>query len=362
MSRLFGKISRMIQKILLVTIINIMVVIVLFLVIEGYASCKVVYKRIKSAGDLAERRHTQYDEEIGWLNLPNIHIEDLYGDGRYLTTNSQMFRNDKDFTASIPSGKVRIICSGDSHTLGHGVSNENTWCEKLTTINNRIESVNMGQGGYGIDQAYLWYMRNSNKMDHDIHIFAFITADFMRMKTDDFRGYGKPLLKLQDGTLVNKNRPVPKRSYLIPKLAIIKTQLRQLNSVQLLRKRFSPTRSGNIGDKHYDDVKRVSLKIYENLYQVNQLKNSILVLVYLPTPSDHAAKTSDPWRQLINNEATRNGWIFIDLIEEFRKYPAEQIYKLFRGHLNELGNAYVADIMYKKLMTIPEITDKFEKM
>lgn len=361
MSRLLGKISRMIWKILMVAIINIIVVIVLFLVFEGYSSYKVVYNRIKSAGDISERRHTRYDEEIGWINLPNVHIEDLYGNGRYLTTNSQMFRNDKDFTASIPSGKVRIICSGDSYTLGHGVSNDNTWCEKLTTINDRIESVNMGQGGYGIDQAYLWYMRNSNKLDHDIHIFAFITADFMRMQTGDFRGYGKPLLKLQDGTLVNINKPVPKRSYLIPKLAIIKTQLMQLHSVQLLKKRFSPRRSGNISDQYNDEVKRVSLKIYENLYQVNQLKNSILVLVYLPTPSDHAAKTSDPLRKLIKNEAARNGWIFIDLVEEFRKYPAERVSTLYRGHFNELGNAYVTDALYKKLMTIPEIADKFEK-
>lgn len=350
-----------IRKIFLVAISNIIVVLIIFLVFEGYSSSKVVFKRIKSAGVLSERRHTQYDEEIGWVNLPNIHIKDLYGPGRYLTTNSQMFRNDKDFSASIPGDKVRIICSGDSYTLGYGVSNNNTWCQQLTTINNRIETVNLGQGGYGNDQAYLWYMRNSKKLDHDIHIFAFITADFMRMQTANFRGYGKPLLKLQEGVLVNKNRPVPKRSYMIPKLATIRTQLAQLHSVQLLKQWFSPVRSESDDDKQYDEVQKVSSKIFENLYQINQAKDSILVIVYLPTNGDHAGTYSEPWRQFLKKEANRNGWIFIDLIEEFRKYPRNKIMELYRGHLNEAGNAYIADILYKKLIAIPEIADKLEK-
>ena len=28
----------------------------------------------------------------------------------------------------------------------------------------------MGQGGYGIDQAYLWYKRDGTKLDHDVQI------------------------------------------------------------------------------------------------------------------------------------------------------------------------------------------------
>ena len=44
-----------------------------------------------------------------------------------------------------------------------GVGNDDVWCKLLESIDNRIETVNLGQGGYGVDQAYLWYKRNSFK-------------------------------------------------------------------------------------------------------------------------------------------------------------------------------------------------------
>ena len=51
----------------------------------------------------------------------------------------------------MPPGKTRIICSGDSFTLGFGVDNEHTWPQQLAARNANLETVNMGQGGYGAD-------------------------------------------------------------------------------------------------------------------------------------------------------------------------------------------------------------------
>ena len=41
---------------------------------------------------LREQRHCEYDADLGWMNLPNVRIEDLYGPGTSYTTNSQRFR------------------------------------------------------------------------------------------------------------------------------------------------------------------------------------------------------------------------------------------------------------------------------
>ena len=58
---------------------------------------------------VAERRHTQYDPDLGWVNEPNIDIPDMYGPGIYLRTNSQGFRNNHDISPAVPAGKARII-------------------------------------------------------------------------------------------------------------------------------------------------------------------------------------------------------------------------------------------------------------
>ncbi len=88
----------------------------------------------------------------------------------------------------------RLVCSGDSFTFGYGVGDEATWCALLATIPPGIETVNMGQGGYGLDQAYLWYRRDGLHLGHQVHVMALITRDFERMASDRFVGYGKPLL------------------------------------------------------------------------------------------------------------------------------------------------------------------------
>jgi len=160
--------------------------------------------------------HTRYDQELGWVNKPDMDIPDMYGSGISLKTNSQGFRADHDFDLSVPPGKLRIICSGDSFTLGYGVRNDETWCQLLTALDSRLETVNMGQGGYGVDQAYLWYKRDGLKLQHQIHLLAFITQDFQRMEGSEFLGYGKPVLDIENNSLVVKNVPVPNRAYRLP--------------------------------------------------------------------------------------------------------------------------------------------------
>jgi hypothetical protein len=173
----------------------------LCLLVEGLASVVFIARGSPevSAPDapwLLDDWHTEYDPELGWINKPSFRNDQMYGSGVYLQTNSQRFRNVRDFDRQVPAGKVRAVCTGDSFTLGYGVSNDNTWCELLTKKDPRFESVNMGQGGYGVDQAYLWYRRDGLALDHDALIFAFIAEDVARVARRTFQGYPKPLLAL----------------------------------------------------------------------------------------------------------------------------------------------------------------------
>jgi hypothetical protein len=195
---------------------NIAVFLLLAVLIEGASSLLLFAGRALRVRPIAERRHTIYDPELGWVNEANRRIPNMYGPGIYLTTNSQGFRGDRDFGEAVPLGKHRIICSGDSVTFGYGVDDDHTWCQLLTAMDSRLETVNMAQGGYGVDQAYLWYKRDGGRLRHDILILAPIKDDFLRMQFNSFRGYGKPLLVLKDGALQVSNVPVPRRAYYVP--------------------------------------------------------------------------------------------------------------------------------------------------
>src|SRR5262245_36434568 len=103
----------------------------LLVIVEGLASYGLFIRFVMMTNIVAERRHTKYDPELGWVNEPNVDIPDMYGPGIYLRTNGQGFRNNHSVSPAVPAKKARIICSGDSFTLGYGVDNDHTWCSRL---------------------------------------------------------------------------------------------------------------------------------------------------------------------------------------------------------------------------------------
>ena len=166
------------RKVLVVGIANLIAIAILLFVVEGFASFILTVRQIAAAETDVARPHSQYDAEIGWVSKSDVYLRDFFGPGRDFRTNSQSFRNARDFAKEVPPGKIRIVCSGDSFTMGEGVSDDQTWCHRLAAANPRIESVNLGHSGYGVDQSYPWYKRNSDRLEHDIHLFAFISGVF----------------------------------------------------------------------------------------------------------------------------------------------------------------------------------------
>jgi len=333
--------------------------------LEGLSS--VVYLAVRLYRDraVAEREHTRYDPDLGWVNLPRLFLPDMYGPGVYLRTNSQSFRNGVDFPIAEQKGKARVICSGDSFTLGYGVDNDHTWCQLLARLDPRLETVNMGQGGYGIDQAFLWYRRDGARLDHRFHLFTFITEDFHRMESDSFIGYGKPLLRLKKGVLVTTNVPVPRRHALAAWLAGHGGHLQNLASVRLLRAVVSKLRQRPLSAPGEEERRwqPVAAKIVEELQALNQSRGSRLVLAYLPMREDYSSCGADTWRRFMSAQARAHGLPFLDLVESLRRLAPDQVPALYidgsrtrfpaaKGHYTEAGNAWVAREVQKGLAAL----------
>ena len=313
-----------------------------------------------------ERLYTRYDPELGWVSRPNVSIPDMYGPGVFLKTNAQGFRADHDVAPEPPEGDVRVICSGDSFTLGYGVDNDHTWCQRLAAIDPRLETVNMGQGGYGIDQAYLWYARDGDSLGHAFHAFALITGDFLRMEQASFLGHGKPVLDLEDHELVTRNVPVPELRWaalpmLQRSLATAAAKLRASQLIGTVRKRFSGA-SAEEDRAHFDArTAQIAAKVFERLDAMNRARGSRLVVVYLPTWEDYFWHESDPWRAELRAASRKIGFTYLDLVPEFRELPLDRMKPLLipdgsagARHYSVAGHQWVADRLHAALAALLE--------
>jgi len=320
----------------------------------------------------------RYDEQLGWVSVPNFHEKNYYAPGIYLETNSKGFRASQEFAQKVPAGRVRVICSGDSFTFGEGVGNDSTWCQLLESLNPRFQPVNMGESGYGADQMYLWYRREGAVLDHDIHIFAFITEDFRRMQLSSYVGYGKPTLKLRNGDLVTENIPVPPQSRILPRLERKRVLLREFRSVKLLGSLLGSALPAHdpFSNGPTDQQVRIIDKMLENLQIMEKQKNSVLVLACLPTTlHDYEQQGPTPaWRAWLGAESAKRGIAFVDLVEEFHNLPVTMKDGMFiwpgsvhyfaeaPGHYNDEGNEWVAKELYKRLIALPEVAEKLRPL
>ena len=318
----------------------------------------------------------RHDPDVGWINTPSRFWPDMYGPGVFLRTNGQGFRADHDFTVGVPAGKRRIICSGDSFTLGYGVDDDHAWCARLATLDPRLETVNAGQAGYGVDQAYLLYRRDASRLDHYIHLFVFITEDFRRMLFDTFLGNGKPVLRIENGALVTRNVPVPTPNPILAWSAANDIALRHFRTIDFLRRllwkagwaSISPDKREKAEEgKRRAELEQILVRVFDDLRRQSEARASKLVLVYLPTLDELEGDGPQEWMRFVRQSATDLRIPLIDLHGAFRslsygqalsKYiPAGQIsYAFAAGHLSIEGNAFVASLIHDALKSDPQLS------
>jgi len=351
---------------------GLLIVILLFAVVEGCSSIALIaYDATKTINE-SRKLHTRYSSELGWEPVPNKYLPDIYGKGVYVRTNLAGFRNNREFGISPPAGKLRIICSGDSFTFGVSVDNDHAWCQELANRDSRLETINMGQIGYGIDQAYLLYLRDGVKLEHDVHIFAFIGRDLERMNMTTFLRTGKPILELQGSKLVVKNTPVP-RNGLFPGFS----EFDRLKILQLLRAGMERIFATPRQDEaiRLTSTRAVAAKVFAELKAENQHHHRLLVFVYLPWAEDYRPDpVLDERREFLRREIENLNVPYFDLTEGFRKFSpheAEDIFvreKLawpdvgYWGHYNIKGNNFAASEVSKRLMAIPDFRQMLERV
>lgn len=345
-----------------------------FVAVEGTASAIIAAGLFfGSSGRLAEERTARYDPDLGWVSLPHVAIPDMYGAGVALHTNARGFRGRAEVGDAAAPSKVRAVCSGDSFTLGYGVGDDDTWCARLAALDLRLETVNMGQGGYGVDQAFLWYRRDGVALAPRVHLFAFIDGDFERMRSARFLDYGKPTLALRDGTLAVADVPAWQRPPWMPTVRVreIVKRTKTYELIERLRKRAGRGAPA-LGAPPADPEERaritdVALAVFAELRTLAEKNGGTLVLVYLPTlvdcrlPPDPGATLGGlDWWKTIGPRAAAAGHRIVDLSDACRRLAGFEVDGLFFpegavqyygavGHYTPAGNTFVASALAERL-------------
>ncbi len=343
---------------------NLAGLLLLLVLVEGAASWLVFVHRVRQARPMARVGYTRHDDLLGWSSIPGASVPNLYGPGIGVTIGPQGFRGPGDYAPEAPAGRVRIVCSGDSFTFGYGVADGDTWCHQLQARDARYETLNLGQGGYGLDQAYLWYRRDALRFAHQVQILAFITVDFARMGRDRFAGYPKPRLELAAGELSVRNVPVPRRSDLAPWLARNRSAIEGLFTVHVARKLFA----GDTDPAPGREVRPVVRRVLQELAQLHAQRRSQLILVYLPDGTSGSDKTLE-WRRYLGSVAAEIEVSYLDLAGHFDALDPQQRDGLFlgrgaleyaeaAGHYTAAGNVLVAQALLDRLDKLPAVQDR----
>jgi hypothetical protein len=337
------------------------------LVVEGFSSALVVGHTVwRVLLPSEERVHTTHDAELGWTNIPNFVRRGMYGPSAGLSIDARGFRAvPSPPAAALP--RLRVICSGDSFTFGVGVGDADTWCHHLTSIDARISTTNMGQIGYGVDQAFLWYRRNASEVPHDVQVLAFVSADFDRMRDATFMSYSKPILAIEDGNLVVRNGPVPYRSTAGRMLERARGALSTFRMAEVLNFLFRKPTGGSVraAPESVADLRPVVAKTIETLRDLHARQHTTLVLAFLPVRTDFADERSAPWRQAVR-EIAGSEIPLVDVVTDLRTLPVEEVdqmfigpgaaeYGLAEGQYSQRGHAVVASAIHRAITEIDAV-------
>ncbi len=302
--------------------------------------------------------HTRHDPLLGWAGRPSVNLPDYYGPGIGLRTNSRGMRSGEVADGKTP-GRIRVVCLGDSFTFGHGVGDDQAWPAVVARLEPRLEMVNMGQEGYGVDQMYLWYLRDAVILDHDLLIVAFIQQDLMRAAMPEFFGYPKPLLVLENGRLTPESRELPRRSRLSG-LRRLSSASRQLRSVSIPAGWFWG--GGSHEGEFIVDLSRVhtvGMRVFTEIAETCRKAGRPVVFVYLPSLDDivNADRSSSLGVSLRRWMAERRN-PYLDLTADFAALPRWRSDALFLDeghqlihslHYNADGQAFVASLILRAL-------------
>lgn len=321
--------------------------------------------------------YLEHNSKLGW----SIRANGKKGPYR---ANAVGIRGDAEYSLTVPEHTVRIASFGDSFTHGDDVANAKTWQSVLESIERKLEVMNFGVSGYGLDQSFLRYLEQGVMYRPDIVLIGFLPESIFR-QVNNFRPFyskqtgiplGKPRFALRDNELLLVPNPLSTladyRSLLDnPQLILrqlgahdyfyplrYKSSVLDVSAVARLFKMAGENVVRSIRDPYsffgtsYDpdsEAFQVTASLFEKFYANAIKNNSMPVIIIFPLWDDikrYHKKNTTSYAPLLTHLKSKE-YRYIDLALAFPELgKAYDRRDLFIGHYSPLGNQLIAKHIY----------------
>jgi hypothetical protein len=323
-----------------------------------------------------EATYVKHSAALGW-SIKGNGVSDMYH------ANSQGLRADEDYAAFPADGIIRIASLGDSFTHCDDVQDAETWQQKLTRLNNNLEVLNFGVGGFGLDQAFLRYETEGADFHPHIVLIGFMPENIFR-HVNVYRPFYAP----------NTNLPLSKPRFVIEgsKLTLIENPMSDLtgyhdllehpevvlpqlgrsdfyyqspsyfksgrldflSSVRLTKtaigqvRRRIDKRSAILGGYYNTDSEayKLTLMIFDEFVRSALKGETLPIIVVFPDRVDVARYRRDGKRKYdpLLGELEKRGYDYVDLTEAFdTRQEDTSVEDLVLSHYTPRGNERVAE-------------------
>ncbi|MFT5057815.1 MAG: lysophospholipase L1-like esterase [Planctomycetota bacterium] len=147
----------------------------------------------------------QFNSALGWSKAPErtVHRKTAEYDVHF-AINELGLRDDEDLTVEKPEDTERVICLGDSFTLGYTVERQHLFVDQLEhwwqKEDRKVQVINTGTEGYSTDQEVAWLLENGDAWQPDLVLLFAYENDLFYNGASHYLRFPKPRFT-PEGTL-----------------------------------------------------------------------------------------------------------------------------------------------------------------
>ena len=152
------------------------------------------------------------DDRLGWKHAGHVRKAFANEDGdKFIVDQNRYGHRGREYNLQRTTGKYRVLILGDSFTEGVQVSQEDLFSARLERMNQQIEVLNAGVGGYGTVQEYLYYVSEGVRFRPNLLLLMFVPNDLSDNCLSYYAGFGpRPYALVRDGEVEIVERLEPR--------------------------------------------------------------------------------------------------------------------------------------------------------
>jgi len=305
------------------------------------------------------------DETLGWTVGPGRRSAD--GLSQSSVEGIRSARAGASFAG--PGPGRRIVLMGDSFTFCLDVVYEDTWGYRLEQLmGSKVQVLNFGVPGYGVDQAYLRYLRDARGWHGNLVVLGIFPGDLERaLMVYPFIGFpgtalpfAKPRFVLKDAAPSLLNVPVPPAATIfshrsIAMLPFVEYDISyrepdwrwrpyhysELVRIVLSRYPLWPARGPAVSQAA---LKALNEELLRNFVRLVREEGSIPLVLYMPGRNDFRPWAADPRNApMVTREILqRSGIEYTDLTSCVAAVPEAERFAPEKRHYAPRTNAAIA--------------------